>query len=79
LTGDPSVSELAVLGHNLRTPLTIFNDYADLLRSEDLTPEARAQACRLILEKCAELNALIRDFVDAEESILTAAGVRRSA
>jgi len=68
LTGDPSVSELAVLGHNLRTPLTIINGYADLLRSEDLTPEARAQACRLI-----------RDFVDAEESILTAAGVRRSA
>lgn len=79
MTGDPTVTELALLGHNLRTPLTIINGYADLLRTENLTPEARAQACALILEKCAELNALIRDFVDAEESILTTAGVRRSA
>ncbi|MEO6797370.1 MAG: histidine kinase dimerization/phospho-acceptor domain-containing protein [Candidatus Dormibacter sp.] len=78
MRGDPTVSELAMLGHNLRTPLTIINGYADLLKAEDLSPEARETACRLILEKCAELNALIRDFVDSDEALLTA-GVRRTA
>jgi signal transduction histidine kinase len=78
--GDPSVSELALLGHNLRTPLTIINGYADLLKGDDLTPQARAEACRQILQKCAELNALIRDFVDSGEAELaTAGGVLRSA
>ncbi|MDQ6884747.1 MAG: hypothetical protein M3077_11025 [Candidatus Dormibacteraeota bacterium] len=78
MTGDPTVSELALLGHNLRTPLTIINGYADLLKGGELTPEAQAHACEQILEKCAELNALIRDFVNADESVL-AAGARRSA
>ncbi|MDQ6709575.1 MAG: hypothetical protein M3Z11_03355 [Candidatus Dormibacteraeota bacterium] len=78
MTGDPTVSELALLGHNLRTPLTIINGYADLLKGGELSPEARAHAYQQILEKCAELNALIRDFVDADERVLTA-GVRRSA
>jgi len=73
-----TVSELALLGHNLRTPLTIINGYADLLKGDDLNPEARAEACRQILQKCAELNALIRDFVDAGEAEL-AVGARRSA
>ncbi len=78
MIGDPTVSELALLGHNLRTPLTIINGYADLLKDGELSPEARAKACQQILEKCAELNALIRDFVDPDESALTA-GVRRFA
>lgn len=78
MRGDSTVSELALLGHNLRTPLTIINGYADLLKAEDLSPEARERACRLILEKCAELNALIRDFVDSGEVMLTA-GARRTA
>jgi len=73
-----AVSELALLGHNLRTPLTIINGYADLLKGDDLPPEARAEACRQILQKCAELNALIRDFVDSDEAELLA-GARRSA
>lgn len=77
MQGNATVSELALLGHNLRTPLTIINGYADLLRSEDLTPEARAEACRQILQKCAELNALIRDLVDSGEAELAIA--RRTA
>lgn len=80
MRADPSVSQLALLGHNLRTPLTIINGYADLLKGEDLTAEARAEACRQILQKCAELNALIREFVDSGEAALTAsAEVLRSA
>jgi K+-sensing histidine kinase KdpD len=67
-----AISELALLGHNLRTPLTIINGYADLLNGDDLSPEARAEACRQILEKCAELNALIREFVDSGEAELAA-------
>jgi hypothetical protein len=58
--------------------LTIINGYADLLKGEDLTPEARAEACRQILQKCAELNALIREFVDAGEAELMV-GARRTA
>ncbi|HSO93002.1 MAG TPA: histidine kinase dimerization/phospho-acceptor domain-containing protein [Candidatus Dormibacteraeota bacterium] len=75
---DPTVSELALLGHNLRTPLTIINGYAELLIGDDLTAEARAEACRQILEKCSELNALIRELVDAGQLELMA-GARRSA
>ena len=80
MRGDPSVSELALLGHNLRTPLTIIHGYADLLKGDDLTSEARAEACNQILQKCAELNALIREFVDSGEAeLIAAAGVLRSA
>ena len=80
MRGDPSVSELTLLGHNLRTPLTIINGYADMLKGDDLAPEARAEACNQILQKCAELNALIREFVDSGEAeLIAAAGVLRSA
>jgi len=58
------VSELAALGHDLRTPLSVINGYAQLLRSEELSPEQRARACDLILEKCEELNVLIRGFLE---------------
>jgi len=56
--------ELATLGHDLRTPLTIIHGYAQLMRSEELTPEQRARACDLIVAKCEELNELIRGFLE---------------
>ncbi len=59
--------ELAVLGHDLRTPLTIINGYAQLLKSDELSPEQRARACELILEKCQELNVLIRAFLESRD------------
>ena len=58
------VGELAALGHDLRTPLSVINGYAQLLRSDELSPEQRARACDLILEKCEELNAVIRHLLD---------------
>lgn len=58
------VGELATLGHDLRTPLSVINGYAQLLRSDELSPEQRARACDLILEKCEELNAVIRRLLD---------------
>ena len=70
MRGNQAISELALLGHNLRTPLTIINGYADLLQGEDLRPEERAEACRQILQKCAELNALIHQLVDAGDAEL---------
>ena len=70
---DLTVSELALLGHNLRTPLTIINGYADLLLGDELSPAARAEACRQILTKCAELNAVIRELVDSDASMPAAA------
>ncbi len=60
----PEVGELAALGHDLRTPRSVINGYAQLLRSEELSPEQRARACDLILEKCEELNVLIRGFLE---------------
>ena len=63
--------ELAALGHDLRTPLSVINGYAQLLRSEELSREQRARACDLILEKCEELNVLIRGFLEPRESRLT--------
>ena len=68
--GRALTGELALLGHDLRTPLTIINGYAQLLKSDELSPEQREQACELILQKCQELNALIRAFLEPRESAL---------
>jgi signal transduction histidine kinase len=66
------VGELADLGHDLRTPLSVIHGYAQLLRSEELSPEQRARAYDLILEKCEELNAVIRRLLEPREAVLEA-------
>jgi signal transduction histidine kinase len=58
------------LGHDLRTPLAVIHGYAQLLRSDELSPEQRARACELIIEKCEELNAVIRRLLEPSESRL---------
>lgn len=60
-------AELRALGHDLRTPLAVIHGYAELLRSEALSPEQRARACDLILEKCEELNIVIRRLLEPSE------------
>ena len=62
------IAELRALGHDLRTPLAVVHGYAQLLRSEELSPEQRARACDLILEKCEELNVVIRRLLEPYES-----------
>ncbi len=64
------VGELRAIGHDLRTPLAVINGYAQLLKSEELSPEQRARACDLILEKCEELNVVIRRLLEPTESRL---------
>lgn len=64
------IGELAALGHELRTPLSVINGYAQLLRSDELTVEQRAR-CDLILEECEEMNLLILGFLESRESRLT--------
>jgi K+-sensing histidine kinase KdpD len=64
------VGELADLGHDLRTPLSVIHGYAELLKSEELSPEQRARACDLILEKCEELNLVIRRLLQPTEARL---------
>lgn len=61
-------AELRALGHDLRTPLAVINGYAQLLQSDELTPEQRAKACELILEKCEELNVVIRRLLEPSEA-----------
>ena len=61
-------AELRGLGHDLRTPLAVINGYAQLLRSGELSPEQRARACDLILEKCEELNVVIRRLLEPSEA-----------
>ena len=63
-------AELRALGHDLRTPLAVINGYAQLLSTDDLSSEQRARACELILEKCEELNAVIRRLLEPTESRL---------
>jgi signal transduction histidine kinase len=72
-TRPAEIGGLATLGHDLRTPLTIIHGYAQLLRSEELSPEQRARACDLIVAKCEELNELIRGFLEPAEPELPAA------
>src|SRR5437588_331126 len=69
-SGQGRIGELTQLGHDLRTPLTIINGYAQMLKSNELSTEQRARACELILEKCQELNGLIRAFLELRESEL---------
>ena len=64
------VGVLAALGHDLRTPLSVINGYAQLLKSGELSPEQCAQACDLILQKCDELNILVRGFIETREAEL---------
>lgn len=61
------VTDPRMLGHDLRTPLAVINGYAQLLVSDDLSPEQRAHACKLILEKCEELNLVIRSLLEPYE------------
>ena len=61
-------AELRGLGHDLRTPLAVINGYAQLLRSGELSPEQRARACDLILEKCEELNVVIRRLLEPSQA-----------
>lgn len=73
-------AELRGLGHDLRTPLAVINGYAQLLRSDELSPEQRARACDLILEKCEELNAVIRRLLEPSESgVQTPVAVEKTA
>jgi signal transduction histidine kinase len=62
------VADARALGHDLRTPLAVINGYAELLRSEVLSPEQRARACDLILQKCEELNVVIRRLLEPYEA-----------
>jgi K+-sensing histidine kinase KdpD len=64
--------DLRAIGHDLRTPLAVIHGYAELLRSEELSLEQRARACALILEKCEELNIVIRRLVEPSDSGLHA-------
>lgn len=66
------VADAKTLGHDLRTPLAIIHGYAQLLASEELSPEQHARACDLILEKCEELNLVIRRLLEPYEQRLTA-------
>ncbi len=65
-------AELRALGHDLRTPLAVINGYAHLLSSNELSAEQRARACELILEKCDELNLVIRRLLEPFESVVPA-------
>ena len=66
--GTPGDVELRALGHDLRTPLAVINGYAQLLSSNELSPEQRERACELILQKCEELNAVIRRLLEPTDS-----------
>jgi K+-sensing histidine kinase KdpD len=63
-------ADLRALGHDLRTPLAVINGYAQMLSSDELSPEQRARACQLILQKCEELNGVIRRLLEPAEAAL---------
>jgi len=57
---------VANLSHDLQTPLTNIQGYAEhcLLRNETMPPTARAQALQLMLRHCASLSKRIGDLFD---------------
>ena len=67
-------ADAKTLGHDLRTPLAVIHGYAQLLASDELSPEQHARACDLILEKCAELNLVIRRLLEPYEQDLQSPG-----
>jgi PAS domain S-box-containing protein len=59
---------LAVMSHELRTPLNAIVGFAELLDSsqaQNLSPEARADHIRTIIESSRHLQTLINDILDA--------------
>ena len=58
------IAALRLLGHQLRTPLTLIQGYLSLLQDDDLATEQRRAACALMREQCAEMNRLIDTFLD---------------
>jgi signal transduction histidine kinase len=59
---------LAVMSHELRTPLNAIVGFADLLASpqaENLSPEARIDHLKTIVESSHHLQSLINDILDA--------------
>ena len=58
------IGGLRLLGHELRSPLTLIQGYLSLLQDDDLASKHRRAACALMLEQCAEMNRLINTYLD---------------
>jgi signal transduction histidine kinase len=57
-------SFLSILGHELRTPVTSIVTGADLLRSDNLDPDARRDVAEAVVEEANRVNRLVEQLVD---------------
>ena len=52
------------LADRLRAPLTVVNGYLSLLANDGLPARDRTQAFAMAIEKCGEMNRVIRQILD---------------
>lgn len=57
---------MATVSHELRTPLASVLGYAELLRTRQLSDEARAEILATVHREAKRLSALIDDFLDVQ-------------
>jgi len=56
------------VSHDLKTPLTSIITYVDLLKNEDITPEAQKEYIEILEKKSQRLKVLIEDLFEASKA-----------
>ena len=56
-------SFLSNVSHELKTPLTVIKNYANLLENENLNSEERKTYCKIISDTISKLNSLVENIL----------------
>ena len=57
-------SFLSNVSHELKTPLTVIKNYANLLENENLNSEERKTYCKIISDTISKLNSLVENILN---------------
>jgi PAS domain S-box-containing protein len=57
-------SFLANMSHEIRTPLNSITGFSELIQDEDVTPQERAEMCRIIEKNSSQLLKLVNNIIE---------------